>query len=116
MIKVHYLRWVHGRQSPLTVVFNLFPRQQLVQLLIADESNLVDFMRSPESIHEMEEWDPGGEGSHLGNDSHIMCLLDTERADHGKAASTDQHGIGVVAINAESFSSQSPGSNMNDSG
>lgn len=93
---------------------DLIKGQQVLELFITDEINLVDFVRGPEAIKEMQKGYTRVESGHLGNDRHIMGLLDIKGAQHGQSASTDQHGITVVTINGQGFSGQSTGCHVDD--
>jgi len=105
---------MHGRKSPLTVLFNLVPGQEVPQLIIADKLNLVDFMGSTKAIHEMQERYSRVESGNLRNDRQVMGFLNTEGAQHGKSAATDEHGVAVVTVDGKGLSSQGTGSNVND--
>lgn len=95
---------------------NLVVRQQLLQLLVTDQCNLIDFMRRSKTIHKVQKGNTRVERGDLGDCRHIMCLLHTERREHGPSATTDEHRVTVIAVNRERFPGQSAGGDMDHSG
>jgi hypothetical protein len=60
------------------MLLDFVPRHESFQLLVTDEFNFIDFVRGPKAVHEMQKGDSRLEGGHLGNDSHVVGLLDAK--------------------------------------
>lgn len=71
-------------------------------------------MRRTKAIHEMKKWHSRLERRNLRNDGHVMSFLNTKAGQHGQAATTDQHGITVVAVNGQGFASESTRRHVDD--
>jgi hypothetical protein len=107
---------MHWRQTALTVLFDLVPGHEVLELLIADERNLVDFVRGAKAIHEMQKGYSRVERRDLRNDRHVVCLLHRKGGYHGQSAATDDHRVTVVSIDGQRFTRQRPRGNMDDRG
>jgi len=107
---------MHGRQSSLPMLFNLVPRQKVFELLVTHEGNLVDFVRCPKAIHEMQKGHTRVERGHLRNDRHIVGFLDGKGGNHGQSTASNEHGVAMVSIDRQAFTGQGSRCHMNDSG
>lgn len=93
---------------------DLVPWHELTQLVVTDERNFVDLVRGSKSIHKVEEGDPRFESSDLRYYRHVVCLLNAERRDHGKATATTKHGIAVITVNGQGLTGESSRCDMNN--
>ena len=96
------------------MLFNLVPWQELLQLIIANDLNLVDFVRGPETIHEMQKGNPRVEGGDLANGRHVVGLLYRKTTEHTQTTTTDKHGITMISINGKGFSCQGTRGDVDD--
>jgi hypothetical protein len=88
--------------------------QQRFELRVRNQPNLLNFMRRAKAIHAMQKGHTTVERRHMANDSHVMGLLYGKRADNGPATGTDQHGIGMIAVNGQGFAGQGPTGHVYD--
>jgi hypothetical protein len=68
-------------------------------VVVSQDLNLLDFVRSAETVKEMKERHPGFQSSRLGNQSEVHHLLGIPGAEHGKASCTRGVNVGMVAEN-----------------
>ena len=107
---------MHRTQRSATEFLDLVKGQQIVELIITDQGNLVDFVGGTKAIKEMEKGHTRLQRGHLANDSHIMSFLNTKGAEHGEAATSNHHRVRVVSIDGEGFASEGTRGDMDHSG
>ena len=102
------------RQSVFTVERGRQAFNVLRQIFIGDRFDLVDFVRSAETVEEMHEGHAGFQRGILRNRGKVLCFLNVVRADHRQARLTAGHHVGMVAENRQSVRGNGTSGNMND--
>ena len=92
------------------------PGHELADIVVIDDFDLLNFMRSAEAVEEVQHGDAGFDGGKVGDQSEIHAFLDGVRAEHGEAGLTAGHDVLMIAEDAQGMAGESAGSHMEDGG
>jgi len=80
---------------------------EFAQLVVGNDFDLVDFVRSAETVKEVHEGHAGFQRRVLRDRRHVLRFLNVVGAQHGETRLTASHNVGMVAENGQGVSRQS---------
>ncbi|MCL4102565.1 hypothetical protein MMG03_002169 [Fibrobacter succinogenes] len=83
---------------------------------VFESFDLHDFVRSTETVEEVNERDAGFKSRSVSHESHVLAFLNGGRAEHSETGLAASHDVGVVTENRKALHSKSTGSHMEDRG
>ncbi len=92
---------IFGRERPGTVGGDQIHVDHLRHLRVGQLLDLVHFMRDAEAVVEVQERQAGLERRRVGNEGHVLRLLDRIRREHRPAGAAAGHHVAMVAKNGE---------------
>ncbi len=87
---------------------------QRPDVVLIEDGDLVDLVRGPEAVEEMEERDPRPQRGGMRDQREVVRLLDRARREHRPAGRARVHDVAVVAEDREGVRRDRPGRDMDD--
>ena len=87
-----------------------------LELLSLEHFNLLDFVRSTETIEEIDKGNAALDGSKMGNTSEVHHFLNTTLSQHSEARLASGHHILMVAEDAEAVAGKRASTDMENAG
>ncbi len=84
-------------------------------LIVSQYLNLLDLMRSPEAVEEVDEGDTRFVGCRLGDQSEVMGFLNRSGAQKRKAGASSSHHVAVVSKDRQRVRGHGTGRDMEHS-
>ena len=81
---------------------------------LVEDGDLVDLVRCPEAVEEMEERDPRPQRCGMGDQREVVRFLDRACREHRPAGRARVHDVAVVAEDREGMRRDRPGRHMDD--
>ena len=101
-------------ERALAMLSDLILRQQGANSVIRQRGDFVDFVRSTETIKEMNKRHPALQGGDMRDQREILRFLNAAGAQHGAPGLADRHHIGMVAENRQRVGGDSAGGDVQD--
>ncbi len=105
-----------GAHCTFAEIGNGFVGGDFLDVLVVDDFDFLDFVRSPEAVEEVEDGNAGLKGGKVGNQGQIHTFLDRTGAEHGEAGLPAGHNVLVVTEDGQGMAGQGTGGNMEDAG
>ena len=93
-------------------LFDILRLDQFFDLVIGDLMIFVNFMRSTETVEELQERYARLVGGEVGNESEIHFFLNGSGGEHGETGVAACHHVGVVAEDGERLGGKRTGGHM----
>ncbi|CDC68726.1 putative uncharacterized protein [Oscillibacter sp. CAG:155] len=87
-----------------------------LQIVVIPHGNLLDLVRGPETVEEVDEGNTALDSSQMGHGSQVHDLLGIILAQHGEAGLTAGHDIGVIAEDVQGVSGDRTGGHVEHAG
>ena len=87
-----------------------------LEIVIIPGSDLLDLVRGPEAVEEVDEGNAALDGSQMRHGGEVHDLLRIILAEHGKAGLTAGHDVGVIAEDVQRVGGNRTGRNMEHAG
>jgi len=101
-----------GTESAGAELFDVLNVEEALHIGIVEEFDLLDFVRSTETVEEGQERDFALERGEMSHDREVMSFLNGGGTGHGEAGRAAGHNVRVVAENRQRLGGQSAGGNM----
>ena len=95
---------------------NLLGREQLGHVLISDLVDLLNLVRGTEAVEEVQERHGALQRGDMGDERHVLRLLNGVGSQHRKAGLAAGHHVGVVAEDRQRVVSQRTSAHVEDAG
>ena len=86
-----------GVERPATVREHEFVVNHRPHVIVREDFNLADFVGGPETVEEVHERNPRGQGGALRDEREVVRFLHRARTEHSPAGHPRRHHVGVVA-------------------
>ena len=87
-----------------------------LQIVVIPHGNLLDLVRGPETVEEVDEGNTALDGSQMGHGSQVHDLLGIILAQHGEAGLTAGHDVGVIAKDVQGVGGDRTGGHVEHAG
>ena len=101
-----------GRQAALAVGPDQVRIHHGAQILVGQLFDLADFVRGPETVEEVQDWNPRLQSRGLTDAGKVMGHLDRTGRQHRETGLAGSHDIGVVAEDRQRVGRDGTGGNM----
>ena len=95
---------------------NLLGREQLGHVLVSDLVDLLNLVRGTEAVEEVQERHGALQRGDMGDERHVLRLLNGVGSQHRKAGLAAGHHVGVVAEDRQRVVSQRTSAHVEDAG
>ena len=89
---------------------------EFAEVIVVQHLDLLDLVRSTETVEEMQERDAALDGGQMGDGCQIHDLLDGVGCQHGKTGLTSGHDIRVITENIQCMGGKAAGADMHYAG
>ena len=103
-----------GRQAAGPEREDIFLADERPDIGLIEHGDLVDLVRGPEAVEEVEERDPRPERRGMRDQREVVRFLDRARREHRPAGRAGVHDVAVVAEDREGMRRDRPGRDMDD--
>ena len=105
-----------GRQAAGPEREDVVVADQRPDVVLVEDGDLVDLVRRPEAIEEVQERDPRPQRGGVRDEREVVRLLDRAGGEHRPARRPRVHHVAVVAEDRERVGRDRPGRDMDDGG
>ena len=92
------------------------PVDELCEHVVVPDFDLLDLVRSTETVEEMHEGDTALDGGKVSDSAEVHALLNGVGAKHGKTGLAAGHDVGVVAEDVQRVARDAAGGDVEDAG